>query len=107
EMAIALEGIEPHLDRIAEEWSAGMDHGGAWPAKIFAAKYHAVEASWRVVDQAIDVAGGFGIFRKAGLERLFRDARLGRIHPSNAMLTREVVAKTFLGIGLDETPRWG
>lgn len=107
EMAIALEGIEPHLDRIADDWSAGVDHGAMWPAKIFAAKYHAVEDSWRVVDMAIDVAGGFGIFRKAGLERLFRDARLGRIHPANAMLTREVVAKSYLGIGLDESPRWG
>jgi len=56
---------------------------------------------------AIAAAGGFGIFRKGGLERLFRDARLGRIHPANAFLTREVVAKTALGIGLDETPRWG
>jgi alkylation response protein AidB-like acyl-CoA dehydrogenase len=36
-----------------------------------------------VVGDAIDVAGGFGIFRRAGLERLFRDARLGRIHPSS------------------------
>lgn len=40
-------------------------------------------------------------------ERLFRDARLGRIHPANSMLTREIVAKTTLGIGLDESPRWG
>ena len=48
-----------------------------------------------------------GIFRKSGLERMFRDGRLGRIHPANAMLTREIVAKTALGIGLDESPRWG
>lgn len=107
EMALELEAIEPHLDRIAEDWSSGAGHGASWPAKIFAAKHHAVEGSWRVVDAALDVAGGFGIFRKAGLERLFRDARLGRIHPANAFLTREVVAKTALGIGLDETPRWG
>jgi len=107
DMALELEAIEPHLDRIAEDWSSGASHGATWPAKIFAAKYHAVEGSWRVVDAALDVAGGFGIFRKAGLERLFRDARLGRIHPANAFLTREVVAKTALGIGLDETPRWG
>ena len=31
-----------------------------------AAKYHAVEGSWRVVDLALDLAGGFGIFRRAG-----------------------------------------
>jgi alkylation response protein AidB-like acyl-CoA dehydrogenase len=107
EMGLALESIEPHLDKVADDWVGGVAHGAAWPAKIFAAKHHAVEASWRVVDLALDVAGGSGIFRRAGLERLFRDARLGRIHPANAMLTHEIVAKTLLGINPDETPRWG
>jgi alkylation response protein AidB-like acyl-CoA dehydrogenase len=106
-MALELEAIEPHLDRIAADWSAGADHGATWPAKIVAAKHHAVEGSWKVVDTALDVAGGFGIFRKAGLERLFRDARLGRIHPANPFLTHEILAKTALGISLDESPRWG
>lgn len=106
-MGIELEAIEPHLERIAEDWSTGVDHNGMWPAKIFAAKYHAVEGSWRVIDQALDLAGGFGIFRRAGLERLFRDARLGRIHPANSMLTHEIVGKSLLGINPDEQPRWG
>lgn len=106
-MGLELEALEPHVERVAEEWSAGVDHGAAWPARIFAAKYHAGEASWRVVDRAMDVAGGFGIFRRAGLERLFRDARLGRMHPANAMLTHEIVGKTLLGIDPDEQPRWG
>jgi alkylation response protein AidB-like acyl-CoA dehydrogenase len=107
DMVIELESIGPHLDRIAEDWSNGVDHGAEWPAKIFSAKYHAVEGSWRVVDQGLDVAGGGGIFRSAGYECLLRDARLGRIHPANAFLTHEVVAKTALGISLDEQPRWG
>jgi alkylation response protein AidB-like acyl-CoA dehydrogenase len=107
EMGLTLEGIGPHLDRIADDWSTGAQHGPAWPAKIFAAKYHAVEGAWRVVDLALDLSGGFGIFRRSGLERLFRDARLGRIHPANSMLTHEIVAKTLLGISPDETPRWG
>jgi alkylation response protein AidB-like acyl-CoA dehydrogenase len=107
QMGLAFESIGPHLDRVADDWSNGVDHGGLWPAKIFAAKYHAVEESWRIVDLALEVAGGFGIFRRSGLEQLFRDARLGRIHPANSMLTHEIVAKTLLGISPDETPRWG
>jgi alkylation response protein AidB-like acyl-CoA dehydrogenase len=107
QMGLALESIGPHLDRVAGDWSNGVDHGPAWPARIFAAKFHAVEESWRVVDLALEVAGGFGVFRKNGLERLFRDARLGRIHPANSMLTHELMAKTLLGISPDETPRWG
>jgi alkylation response protein AidB-like acyl-CoA dehydrogenase len=107
EMIIELESIGPHLETAAEDWSNGVDHGARWPAKIFAAKYRAVEGSWRVVDLGLDVTGGFGIFRSAGYERLIRDARLGRIHPANSFLTHEVVAKTALGISLDEQPRWG
>ena len=107
QMALELEGIGPHLDRIADDWSNGVDYGAEWPAKICAAKYHAVEGSWRVVDLGLEVAGGGGIFRSAGYERLIRDARLGRIHPANSFLTHEIVAKTALGISLDEQPRWG
>src|SRR3954471_15770655 len=107
EMTLALDTIEPHLERVATDWSTGVNHGPAWPKEIFSAKYHAVEASWKVVDLALEAAGGFGIFRRSGLEQIFRDARLGRIHPANSMLTHEIVAKTVLGISPDETPRWG
>jgi len=107
DMGLELEGIGPQLDRIAQEWTTGVNHGAQWPAKIFAAKYHAVEGAWRIIDRALDLAGGFGIFRRGELERLFRDARLGRIHPANSALTHELVAKTLLGISPDETPRWG
>ena len=107
DMVLELESIGPHLEAIAEDWSKGVDHGAQWPAKILAAKYHAVEAAWRVVDLALEVSGGFGIFRSAGIERMFRDARLGRIHPGNSFFTHEIVGKTALGINPDEQPRWG
>lgn len=107
DMVIEMESIGPHLEKVAEDWSSGVDHGAEWPAKIVAAKFHAVEGAWRVVDTAFELGGGFSIFRASGMERLFRDARLGRLHPANAAITREFVAKTTLGINPDETPRWG
>jgi alkylation response protein AidB-like acyl-CoA dehydrogenase len=107
EMALALDPLEPHLDKLAEDWSAGVDHGANWPAKIVSAKYHAVEACWRIVDRAMEVSGGAGMFRANELERLFRDARCGRFHPANTFLTHEIVGKTALGIDLGEQPRWG
>jgi alkylation response protein AidB-like acyl-CoA dehydrogenase len=107
DMVLELDSIGPHLEAVAQDWSNGVDHGAQWPSKIFSAKYHAVESSWHVVDLGLDVTGGSGIFRSAGYERLLRDARLGRIHPANSFLTHEVVAKTALGISLDEQPRWG
>jgi alkylation response protein AidB-like acyl-CoA dehydrogenase len=107
DMAIELESIGPHLEKIADDWSNGVNHGAEWPMKIMAAKYRAVEGAWRVVDAGLDISGGNGIFRSAGYERLVRDARLGRIHPANTFLAHEVIGKTALGIGLDEQPRWG
>jgi alkylation response protein AidB-like acyl-CoA dehydrogenase len=56
---------------------------------------------------AMEVSGGAGMFRANELERLFRDARCGRFHPANTVLTHEIVAKTALGIDLGEAPRWG
>ena len=109
EMVIELEAAETLLDRAAQDWADNTDPSRVSPLliRVFAAKYRAVESSWRVVDMAMELAGGFGIFREAGLERIFRDARLGRIHPANSFLTHELVAKLTLGINPDEQPRWG
>ena len=92
---------------MAEDWSNGVDHGMAWPIKIVSAKYRAVEGAWRIADRALDLSGGFGMFKKSELERLFRDCRAGRFHPANSMLTHELVGKLALGIDPDEQPRWG
>jgi hypothetical protein len=47
------------------------------------------------------------IAKALSLVRLFRDARLGRMHPANSFPTHESVAKTALGINPDGQPRWG
>ena len=107
EMVMEVEAIGPYLDRLAEDWTNGVDHGMAWPLKILAAKHRAVESAWKVADLALELAGGFGIFAASGIERLLRDARLGRIHPANPALAHEVVGKLALGINPDEQPRWG
>ena len=107
EMVMDLEAMGPQLEKTVREWSDGVDHGANWVIKIVGTKYKVVEAAWRVVDTAFELAGGFGIFKKNELERLFRDARLGRIHPANSPLAHEFVAKTALGINPDQPPRWG
>ena len=107
EMRIHLEGLFAHLDRVCDDWSNGVDHGMDWPTKIVACKYDVVTRAWDVVDRAFDLTGGAGIFRRNRFEQLFRDGRLGRIHPGNSLLTHELVGKLSLGINPDEQPRWG
>jgi alkylation response protein AidB-like acyl-CoA dehydrogenase len=106
EITMELEAIGPHLDAVTRDWSDGVKHPD-WPIKIVSAKYRAVEGAWRVVDRAMDLSGGFGMFKKSELERLFRDARAGRFHPANSLLSHEFVGKLTLGINPDEQPRWG
>jgi len=107
EMVIEMEGIGAHIDRVTQEWSDGVDHGAGWAIKLIAGKYHAAHGTWKVVDNCMDIQGGGSIFKQSGFERLWRDARLGRIHPANSQLAMETVGKLALGINPDETPRWG
>jgi alkylation response protein AidB-like acyl-CoA dehydrogenase len=107
EMRMALEATDAFVDRVAKDWTDGVDHGMNWPVKIVSAKHFAVTQAFRVVDLALDLSGGAGIFARNQLERLFRDCRLGRIHPANEMLTHELVGKFSLGIDLDDPQRWG
>lgn len=107
EMRIHLEAIDAYLDRVCADWSGGVDHGMDWPTKIVACKHDVVTRAWSVVDTAMDLTGGTGIFKRNRMEQLFRDARLGRFHPGNSLLTHELVGKLSLGINPDEQPRWG
>ena len=107
EMQLQLEAMWPQVERIAEDWSAGVDHGPMWPMKIVAAKYNCVEGAKKVVDLALTSSGGAGMFKGNELERLYRDVRAGGFHPANSMFTHEIVGKSVLGIGLGEQPRWG
>jgi alkylation response protein AidB-like acyl-CoA dehydrogenase len=106
EITMDLETIEPHIESIARIWSEGKA-GPDWFLKLVAMKHKTVEAVFRIADRALDLSGGFGMFKKSELERLFRDARAGKFHPANPALTHEIVGKISLGINPDEQPRWG
>ena len=89
-----LEAMAPQLKELTHDWSNGVDHGPYWVVKIVGTKYNVVEGAWRIADLAMDVSGGYGMFKKSELERLFRDARAGRFHPANSALTHELIGKT-------------
>ena len=107
QITLEIDAVGPHLDSVARDWSDGVDHGHAWASKIVGAKYHAVESAKRVVDLAMDMSGGSGMYKTNELERLYRDVRAGGFHPANSALVHEIVGKTTLGIDMHEQPRWG
>lgn len=105
EMYLELDAARATVDRFVDDWLAGVDHGERWTAQIFSMKWRAVEAAKRVVDIALDVTGGGGMFRGRELERLYRDVRCGGFHPGNDALTHEMVGKVALGLAADGA-RW-
>lgn len=107
EMTFRFDSAEALVEKIADEWSRGVDHGGMWPAKLISAKHNAVEAAKDIVDRAMAISGGSGMFKGNELERLYRDVRCGGFHPANSLLAPELVAKFVLGIDPGEQPRWG
>jgi len=106
DMVVGLEAIGAQLEMFTQDWSNGVQHPD-WPIKIVAAKYNAVETVWKIADLALELSGGFGMFKKSEMERLFRDARAGRFHPANSSLTHELLGKLALGINPDDPQRWG
>ena len=88
-MVMELEAIGAQLETVARDWSTGVRSRHDWPIKIVATKYRAVEGAWKIADRALEVSGGFGMFKKSEMERLFRDARAGRFHPANSSLSHE------------------
>lgn len=106
EMVMGLEAIGAQLESVTQDWSNGVQHPD-WPIKIVAAKYNAVETAWKIADRALEVSGGFGMFKKSEMERLFRDARAGRFHPANSSLAHELIGKLALGVNPDDPQRWG
>lgn len=105
EMYLELDAAGATLERFVDDWTAGVDHGEAWVPMVYSMKWRSVEAAKRVVDIALDVTGGAGMFTGNELERLYRDVRCGGFHPANDALTHEMVGKAALGILADQ-PRW-
>ena len=58
------------------------------------------QAALRTVELAMEVAGGAGFFRSAGLERLFRDVQGARYHALRGPAQRRYAGR--LALGMDE-----
>ena len=105
EMYLEVEAARAVVDRVAADWSAGVDHGDAWGPKVLSAKWHAGNAARAVVGRAMEVSGGATFFRGHELERLHRDAQASAFHAGNDAFTHEAIGKAVLGVD-PAGPRW-
>ena len=61
------------------------------------AKLYATEMAWRVVDQALQIHGGYGVLRGSITERLYREIRQPRVYEGTSEIQRLVIARHILG----------
>ncbi|MBI4203796.1 MAG: acyl-CoA dehydrogenase family protein [Betaproteobacteria bacterium] len=60
------------------------------------AKLFATEALAKVVDCAVQIHGGMGYMREAGIETVYRDARIVRIYEGTSEIQRNIIAAQLL-----------
>jgi len=58
----------------------------------------AVEASVRAAEKALEVVGGRGYYRAAGLERILRDLHAGQFHPLQAKYQQRLTGRVAMGL---------
>ena len=61
------------------------------------AKLFATEMAWRVVDQAVQLHGGYGVVKGMTVERLYRAVRQPRVYEGTSEIQKVVIARHILG----------
>lgn len=89
--------------------SGNMDTGSTdYHLEAAISKVFASESAWYVCDEAIQILGGMGFMRDAGLEKILRDLRIFRIFEGTNDILRLFVALTgiqYAGHDLKELQR--
>jgi alkylation response protein AidB-like acyl-CoA dehydrogenase len=62
-------------------------------------KYFASQVAERVASLAVEVLGGVGFVRDYPVEKLYRDAKIGKIYEGTSFMQLSVIAKLTLGVG--------
>jgi alkylation response protein AidB-like acyl-CoA dehydrogenase len=107
DMDIKLAAARALTLRVADEWMAGLHHDADGLPAVLMPKYVATNSAIEVVNAAMQLVGGVGMFKRHPLERHYRDVRAGTFHPFGNDIAREVIGKAALGIQMGDDPRWG
>ena len=80
-------------------WKAAWEADNGIDPTISASvsKFYATEAAFEVVDQALQVLGGYGYTRFFPVEKLLRDTRLFRIYEGTSEVQRIILAGYAMG----------
>ncbi len=73
------------------------DKGAEFVKEAAMAKYFASQVAERVASLAVEVFGGSGFVREYPVEKLYRDAKIGKIYEGTSFMQLATIAKLVLG----------
>ena len=74
-----------------------IDSGKVDPKLISMAKWFAGEAGVKVIDEVVQIHGGYGYLGEYGIERLYRNAKLAEIVEGTKEIEKLIIARELLG----------
>jgi butyryl-CoA dehydrogenase/short/branched chain acyl-CoA dehydrogenase len=93
EMAVDVEAARLLVYNAARLRDAGME----FVTQAAMAKYFASQVAERVASRAIEIFGGAGFTKDFPVEKLYRDAKIGRIYEGTSNMQRLTIARGILG----------
>ena len=72
------------------------DSGEPFVAQSAMAKYFCSTIAEQVASQAVEILGGVGFTKDYPVEKLYRDAKIGRIYEGTSNIQRLTIAKALL-----------
>ena len=96
QMAVLLAGARAVLFAVAGKWSSDLEGRASMDAELATAKYLCTNAAIQATDLALRTVGANGLDRRLPLERLFRDARAGLMHPPQDEAALELIGRSAI-----------
>jgi len=101
------QGVQFDLARMATELEAARllvynaarlrDAGAGFVKEAAMAKYYASEIAEKTASKAVEIHGGVGVTKDYPVEKLYRDAKVGRIYEGTSNIQLLTIAKKLLG----------
>lgn len=73
------------------------DHGKIDPKLVSMAKWYAAEVAVKVIDEVVQIHGGYGYLGEYGIERLYRDVKLLEIVEGTKEIEKMIISRELLG----------
>ncbi|MCS6801060.1 MAG: acyl-CoA dehydrogenase family protein [Chloroflexota bacterium] len=99
EVEIIWRSANAWLDLLIMRHPTAAGWGATEHLEAMAMKDYVSHAAVEVVTRAMEILGGVALYRRTGLEKLYRDVRSATVHPLNHLAATELLGKHALSEG--------